>query len=213
MSNETIQDRIFSRIGKGKMSEIARNCGISESTLRSYRKSMPAADMLVKLADGLGVDLKWLATGEGSPTPGESVETGDSVLVPLLDVRASAGAGAHSDSETATKMMAFPREFLRSAGVNPYNARILTVSGDSMEPTLSSGDLLLVDVSVKRIRNEALYVLVRDDDVYVKRAQKRLQGSILIKSDNERYPPEEFSEADADRLRVAGRVAWYGRSI
>ncbi len=82
-----------------------------------------------------------------------------------------------------------------------------------MEPTLSSGDLLLVDVSVRRIRNEALYVLVRDDDVYVKRAQRRLNGTVLITSDNERYPPEEFSEADADRLRVAGRVAWYGRSI
>lgn len=137
----------------------------------------------------------------------------DSIAVARLDVRASAGSGASGDAGDTVEMIGFPRAWLRGFGVAPANARVLTVSGDSMEPTLSSGDLLLVDTSVERIKGAALYVLVIDDDVFVKRAQPRLNGSILITSDNERYPPEEVSADAARSLRIAGRVVWFGRSI
>jgi len=175
----------------------------------------PPLSVITGLSRRSGYSLRWLATGEG-PEKGaiEPAPTGEeTIAIPRLDVRASAGGGATGDTGEAVDIIGFPRAWLRSLGVTPANARVLTVTGDSMEPTLSSGDLLLVDISARKIKGAALYVLVIEDDVYVKRAQPRLNGSILITSDNERYPPEEVTAEAAPRLRVAGKVVWFGRSI
>ena len=231
MTAETIADRLRSLVPDRQKSESARKCGIAQKTFSSYLDGTePTASKLVQLANGLGVNLLWLATGDGEKFPNASVggeklseQSGgepsnvivpdDTIEIPRLDIRASAGAGAFGAIGEVIEFMPFPRAWLKAKGLNPAAMRIVDVAGDSMEPTLSDGDIIMVDTSVKRIRKDALYVIVRDDEVFVKRGQRRLNGSVLITSDNERYPPEEFSEADADRLRVAGRVAWYGRSI
>lgn len=137
----------------------------------------------------------------------------DTVEIPRLDIRASAGAGASGSIGDVIEFMPFPLAWLRARGLNPAMMRIVDVAGDSMEPTLSDGDIILVDTSTSRIRGDALYVLVRDDEIFVKRAQQRMNGSVLISSDNERYPPEEIAIDATQRLHVAGRVVWFGRLI
>lgn len=196
-------------------SESARKCGIAQKTFSSYLEGTePTATKLVQLANGLGVNLLWLATGEGPQFPdGSVVQSADTVGVRRLDVVASAGPGASGASEKTLEMVPFPRAFLRSIGVSPAHANIVTVSGDSMEPTLMAGADLIVDTSVKRIRAEAIYVLILDGELVVKRAQRRVNGSIIITSDNDHYQPEEITPEAADKLQVAGRVVWVGRSI
>lgn len=212
---ETIADRLRSLVPDRQKSESARKCGIAQKTFSSYLEGTePTATKLVQLASGLGVSLLWLATGEGPQFPDQAAVVADNTAsVPRLDVVASAGPGASGALEKTLEMVPFPRAFLRSIGVSPAHANIVTVAGDSMEPTLSAGDDLIVDTAVKRIRAEALYVLILDGEVVVKRAQRRINGSILITSDNERYPPEEVTPDEADKLHVAGRVVWFGRSI
>lgn len=217
-SPEGLGLRMLKAIEAAGWDRSVESIGKSARSLDRYVKgeAEPPVSVITSLAECSGYSLRWIASGEGPELQADvdRVSDGEATApIPRLDVRASAGFGASGDGGEMIETIDFPRDFLRASGVTPANARILSVSGDSMEPTLNSGDLLLVDVSVKRIRNEALYVLVRDDDVYVKRAQRRLNGTVLITSDNTRYPPEEFSEADADRLLVAGRVAWYGRSL
>lgn len=215
MNASTFDQRLREIQGDESARSFARRIGVSDGAIRALATGgKPTLDTLLAIAAATGVELKWLATGEGPKFAAGSDGAGDeTAAIPRLDIRASAGSGASGDTGEQIETIGFPRAWLRSIGVSPANARILTVAGDSMEPTLSSGDLLLVDVSVTRIKGEALYVIAIDDDVYVKRAQQRLNGALLITSDNERYPPEEIPADAAANLRIAGRVVWFSRSI
>lgn len=215
MDAQSFEERLKEVQGDESARSFARRIGISDGAIRGLAAGgKPTLDTLLAIANTTGVELKWLATGEGPKYSGVGGGEVDEIAsIPRLDVIASAGPGASGASEKTLEMVAFPRAFLRAIGVSPSHANIVTVAGDSMEPTLSAGDDLIVDTSVRRIRAEALYVLILDGEVVVKRAQRRVNGSILITSDNERYPPEEVTPEAADKLQVAGRVVWFGRSI
>lgn len=80
-----------------------------------------------------------------------------------------------------------------------------------MEPTLHPGDIILLDRSVEHIQNNAIYAIQVNGSLLVKRVQKRIDGSVVIKSDNTAYEAEIVSGDTADSLRVIGRVVWAGR--
>lgn len=137
----------------------------------------------------------------------------DFALVPRLDIKASAGNGALAIDEEVIDFLAFQASWLRSRNINPDRARVMTAKGDSMEPTIRDGDVLLVDTSIDRVRDNALYIIVFEGLVFVKRIHMKIDGSILLISDNQLYPPETVTSDAAPRLHVAGRVVWFGRSI
>jgi phage repressor protein C with HTH and peptisase S24 domain len=89
---------------------------------------------------------------------------------------------------------------------------LIRVDGDSMEPTLMDGDLVLVD----RGRNfvdpaGGIYAITIDDESAVKRLQPIFPSSRMrIISDNPVYPP---IEADPDQIRISGKVIWFGREL
>lgn len=201
---------------QGDMSDraFAKKVGITPTSLKNYLQGQtPGVDKAIAIAAACNVSVQWLLLGIGPKYfDVQPVQSDDVVLIPKLDVRASAGNGSADVQEQVVDTIAFPKTLVQSS-VRFDNIRAVTAVGDSMEPTIASGDLLLVDTAYKRIRAEAIYVLVVDGETRVKRAQKRLNGSILISSDNPRYPPEEFTDKDAEKLQVAGRVVWFGRSI
>lgn len=90
------------------------------------------------------------------------------------------------------------------------NLAILTAYGDSMSPTFSDGDLLLVDRGVNQIKLDAVYVIARDGELFVKRVRRRLQdGAVIIKSDNPLFGPDDIIEnGERAQLDVLGRVVW-----
>ena len=90
---------------------------------------------------------------------------------------------------------------------------LITVKDDSMEPTLRSDDLILTDTSRGHIEHNSIYVLRFDNELIVKRIQKRMNGSVIIKSDNPVYGEEELDALAAQSLPVIGKVVWFGRRI
>ena len=53
-----------------------------------------------------------------------------------------------------------------------------------MEPTICSGDLLLVYRSKLQVKGERIYLINLDDEVMVKRVEWLLDGSVIIRGDN-----------------------------
>lgn len=90
------------------------------------------------------------------------------------------------------------------------NLAILTAYGDSMSPTFADGDLLLVDRGINQIKLDAVYVIARDGELFVKRVRRRLQdGAVVIKSDNPLFGPDDIIEnGERAQLDVLGRVVW-----
>ena len=90
---------------------------------------------------------------------------------------------------------------------------IIHVLGDSMEPTLSDGDEVLVDASDQGLRlRDGIYVLRADDALVVKRVTLKPGGrKITISSDNSAYP--SWDDVDRSEIQVVGRVIWFGRAV
>ncbi|KIO49656.1 hypothetical protein SQ11_05785 [Nitrosospira sp. NpAV] len=134
--------------------------------------------------------------------------------VPRYDLHASAGHGSVVHSEQIVDHWAFRSEWIRNAlGVSAKDLALISVKGDSMEPTLTSGDMILVDIRNGRIEDNAIYVLQHDGDLLVKRIQRKLDGTVTVISDNKQYDSEVLNRAGAAALRVVGRVVWSGRRM
>lgn len=135
------------------------------------------------------------------------------VLVPRYDIEASAGAGTLAGEENVLDYMAFQESWVRRAlRVDPSRLALITASGDSMEPAIHPGDLLLVDMSVETVMDDSIYLVALNDFLLVKRVQKLLKG-LVVKSDNPNYTTMTLSEEEAADLRIRGRIRWIGRLI
>lgn len=139
---------------------------------------------------------------------------GQLVRVPQLDVGASAGHGAIADRDALVSHVAFDRDWLRQlTDGRPADLSFIRVQGDSMNPTLSDGDDILVDASdgIGRLR-DGIYVMRSEDTLMVKRlAVSPAARTVTIKSDNPAYP--EWRDCDLAILQVIGRVVWAGRRL
>lgn len=138
----------------------------------------------------------------------------DLVLVPRLDIRASAGHGAADGDERPVARLGFHPGWLRElTGGSPAGLSMIRVSGDSMVPTLADGDEILVDRgdAADRLR-DGIYVLRVDDTLMVKRlAIDPSARSITIVSDNPAYPA--WSDRHPGEIEIIGRAVWTGRRI
>lgn len=132
---------------------------------------------------------------------------GDDVKVPRLSIEASAGTGAVQEIEYVFEYFSLPEKYLRrTLGIDPNQARVITVIGDSMEPTLRSGDPILVDTSATQYAGDGLYVVVFKDVLLVKRLQRKLDDTLIVKSDNPSYEAYDLTTKEERELKVAGRV-------
>lgn len=190
-------------------------------------------DTLIKILDSLGVPLSEayrLAEG-GIPDLAYTTESGetanlrvkppgpDAISVPVMNATGSMGAGLLAPEHDAiVDHMRLATGWIRrnlTAISRPANLAVLTAYGDSMAPTFNSGDMLLVDTGVSDLKLDAVYVLDRDGELFIKRVQRRMDGALVIRSDNPLYESFVMQEGELDRLRVLGRVvwAWNGKSL
>ncbi len=134
------------------------------------------------------------------------VEDGHTVAIDhYIEVSGSAGPGAMVNDEAIVKVRVDAR-LLRERIHNGFNSiKIASVSGDSMEPTLSHGDQVLVDTSYDRFVENAIYAIQQDGFLRFKRIQLKLDGSITVKSDG--YPDvESYTAEEAALFIVVGIV-------
>jgi phage repressor protein C with HTH and peptisase S24 domain len=86
----------------------------------------------------------------------------------------------------------------------------MEVVGNSMEPELKEGDLVLIDESRRDVLAGGIYAVGVEDTVMVKRVEKR-PGALVLHSDNPEYSPISFSGQELEAVRVVGKVIWAGR--
>lgn len=102
----------------------------------------------------------------------------------------------------------------RNVKAKPQNLRVITGAGDSMHPTFSDGDMLLVDVSKAKIDIDGVYVLSAHERLFIKRVRQRMDGSFEVSSDNPTVKTVDILNGD-HQIQVHGRVvwAWNGRAL
>ncbi len=135
------------------------------------------------------------------------------VVVPQYDLGASAGPGALAEDERPRSHLAFDSKWLRRLAADPKQLSMIRVEGDSMLPTLSDGDEILVDRgdSARRLR-DGIYVLRMEGALMVKRlALNPAARRLAVRSDNPAYP--SWDDCDPADVDLVGRVVWVGRRL
>lgn len=196
-----------------KYSGISRLLGRNTSYIQQYLKKGSPRHLDERdrgiLARFFGVDEALL----GGPIR-RSGPVVDLVQVPILDVEASAGHGALAEMEAKSAQFGFDPGWLRklTASKSP-SLSIIGVRGDSMEPTLSDGDDVLVDLGDNQARlRDGIYVLRMNDTLAVKRVALEPQGrKVSVVSDNPAYPT--WNGLDRRTVHIVGRVLWFGRKL
>ena len=146
--------------------------------------------------------------------PAERGRTKGLSAVKRHPVVVSAGPGALVSEEFGKPYFAFDERWLKALTPTPAdNLSIVRVEGDSMAPTLTAGDDILVDLgdSAERLR-DGIYVLRIDDALVVKRLALNPVGRrVTVQSDNPAYP--DWPDCPLKDIKPIGRVIWSGRRI
>lgn len=83
--------------------------------------------------------------------------------------------------------------------------------GDSMQPTILDGDIVLIDTSQKTInKQDRTWAVSYGDLGMIKRIRRLPDGDYHILSDNAAVAP---TIAHDDEMYVIGRVIWIGRRM
>ena len=130
------------------------------------------------------------------------------ISAPLYEVLAAAGGGSPVDSEVVRDYLAFNRTWVRDQQLMADELAVIEVQGDSMEPTLCGGDIVLIDLRTQQLSEGNIYTLRRDEGLMVKRLRRR-GSEWIIHSDNLAYAAEPFGPD----VSVVGRVVWLGRTL
>lgn len=140
-------------------------------------------------------------------------ENSDFVSVSHISVEVSAGPGRMSHVIEEVGSLQFRRDFLRSVGVSPSNAAVVSVVGMSMEPTIKDGAVLLLNKADHEPRSGNIYAFSWGEDMLVKRFVSK-DGAWLAVSDNP--DKEEFPDIVIDGSAasvIQGRAIWMGARL
>ncbi|AEF91378.1 putative phage repressor [Delftia sp. Cs1-4] len=200
---------------------------------RGARK--PDSDYLAAvLAEGIDVGYLFtgVRSGEGSalssdvaqprtpkrqlsgPAPAPADEA-DVVLVPLIAAAGSMGPG--NDLQTGDVILGNVPVSRNWVALNlprsrPEALRLVHAYGDSMGETLHSGDFALVDTDCTAADVDGVYVLVANEQLFIKRVTRRIDGQLEVTSDNPNVRTVEVLNG-SHQVRICGRVVygWNGR--
>lgn len=216
------EQQIYERIKETRQSlglsqkAISDKLGCSYQAWQGYEagNNLPGGKILQKL-NNLGVSVDWLLTGHGSlAEEAKSFNPDRMSYIPHVDARLAAGHGRVNERMQILDYVPFTKEYLFKklgrTGIDGLS--ILEVSGDSMEPTISDGNLVMIDQMETDVSG-SIMAFVFEDCAYIKRLQKFLGGIDVVSDNKELYPPHQIANDELDQFHIIGRVRWIGKTI
>lgn len=215
----------------GNQAEFGRKAGLTKARITQLlNPDEPFGERAAEsLCAKLELSPRWfeqgLSTGEcemvlaGGALPGQAVRAHDAgeplsdayIQIPENAVRFAAGNGrtALFDEVADSVPRTYRRDWFIKEGINPQQARCFKVDGDSMEELLFDGDSVLVNLAETQILNGKVYALRYGDELRIKRVYRKLDGSLILHSDNPAFVPreEEIPAAAVEQhIGIIGRV-------
>jgi phage repressor protein C with HTH and peptisase S24 domain len=237
VSSSTIGTRISEIADEvGGKKRLANMAGVSESQLHRYiaDASQPTIEPAVSIAKVGGVNLLWLATGDGPKYPDEIVEQAhqhqvaegicgaykanndflsEFALVPGYSVQVSAGWGSEgSDEAEPSRHLAFRKRWLKWRGFSEKDLVVVWAKGDSMEPIISNNNTLLINMQRTELTDGNIFVIRNENQLWVKRVQVMPNAWRLL-SDNKLYDPIEVPMDEQNNFQVVGQVVHIAKDI
>ena len=191
MSNATPDtlDRLLQGAGLRRDSQLAEILGVSPQAVSQARRKGKIPDgWVLKVAAQFGLSRGEASAGavqnaqapeahgnalrEERHAPGESFfgEVGSGqdsiglVMVPLVAARLAAGKGSLETDGDVLSYFSFRQDWLCRKG-DPSKMVLMKVCGDSMEPDIRHGDMVLVDQGKCQIYGHAIYAMGINEEI------------------------------------------------
>ena len=203
----TFSDRLEIMLKQNGLNKAAlsKMIGVSQPSITGWKTegSMPKADTACKIARILNTSVEYLITGQQQgKVKKELADNSKTFIIPIIDQELSAGHGQPLPDEDTIKGYIEVPQAIKKYGTN---LSAIFVNGDSMEPTISNGDLVVCD-SFGYDNGEGIYAIRMNGSGFVKRIQ--VHGKkIIIKSDNPKYSPIE-EPINSEAIQIIGRVRY-----
>lgn len=175
--------------------DIAKITGVSQQSVSNWinRKQIPRMGIIERLADYFGILKSDLLEDKDDVSNGIKIPILGTVIagIPVTAVEDIIGY-----EEISKKM----------ARCGDYFA--LEIKGDSMEPKMSKGDIVIVKQQNTVENGQTAIVLVNGDEATVKKVRFRDNGIELIAFNSYVYEPHFYSAKEIDELpvKIIGRV-------
>jgi len=211
---EAFFKRLCSETEITNQSQLARELDVGRAAVSlAKRKDSVPARWILDLSAKYGLNPLWLEMGKGFPRPESTMPAADDISayqeVPKVRARLSAGGGSFETEGQVEGYYSFRSDWLNMRG-NPSNMVLMEVIGNSMEPEIKEGDMVLIDESRTDVLSGGIYAVGVEDTVMVKRVE-RLPGTLVLRSDNVDYSPIHLSGDELNNVRVIGKVLWASR--
>ncbi len=214
--NETKQtwtDRLNEALRlRGKtQADISKATGITSAGIKKWVDGVvlkPKFDDVFAVGSYLNITTEWLMKGIGSINDKTEPDAA-MVSIQQVDFYGSCGPGIMNfeDYPEIKTLQVTPAWFSKNfAFYNPRDVKIVTASGDSMEPEIRDGDAVFIDITDKDNIRDGIYLLVVDGEAYIKRIQKLIGKKIALLSTNKAYKDMEISLDSDIEVRIIGRV-------
>lgn len=183
--------------------DIMRAVGVSNATASDWEsgKTSPRGENLIKLCKHLRISTEWLVYGKGSledgqgPHPQPIAPGPEFVAIERINLKVSAGVTGFAIEHLNGNgpPIFFRADWLKAEGLRADRLLALRVSGDSMEPSLWDGDLVVINTAATEPKDGVAFVLNYEGEVLIKRLE-RDAGDWWLTSDNQRYKRKRCDE-------------------
>ena len=207
---DTFQNRLYKAMTIKNMKQVnlVEKTGLDKTLINKYLsgKANAKQDKLTVLADALNVNEIWLMGYEVpmdrnlnslNITP---ISKLNQLQIPILG-KVKAGYNYLADENKIGRL------YLDYIPSDPENYYALQVTGDSMEPLFSNGDIAIIHKQDDFESGNTCIVLINGDEATVKKVVRMEDGIDLIAM-NPYYPVRHFSSEDMEKIpvKIIGKV-------
>jgi hypothetical protein len=208
---EKVKDIISNEVKSGKVfdKDVAAELGISQATFATMKKrgAIPYKE-LMEFCARRKISINWLFFDQSAGMLVEETEKFFHVKY-FSNVRASAGGGSEGfgeDYEVVKLDKKLMKNIFKDTNEDELKDKeidAIVVDGESMEPTLRNGSIVFVDRTKKHISKDGIFVVSTPGGLFIKRLNRKVDGSIELISDNKLYSTEVLAP---NEVQIVGKV-------
>lgn len=200
---EAIISRMKTVLGVESDTEVAKLFGGSRSMLSLWKnRGKIPFQQCIDLARDENISLDWLVMGRGQ----KDLASGEAAVQPVSDLYAEVqyvdAAMMYPKDGQLPSSWTLPRVWLEQQGLEAAYTLIVRAAGDTMAPTISDGQLVIVDCRPKDV--DGVFLVDTGKSARFRRLQRRMDGSMRLLCDNPAYEADIISPDDVHAFEPIG---------
>lgn len=173
----------------GTIKALAEHTGTDAAVLSQIKNTHREMgnDIARRIEQALGHAHGWMDAmhGHAANEPSRTVADEKYAMIRRYAIKGGAGNGHENGHEEISGTHAYRRDWLERKKLTADACVVIEVTGESMQPTITDGDVVLVNTASRKLLNGRVFAFNTEDGVRIKRLFKQMDGRVRMVSDNQ----------------------------